>query len=137
MKGAIVGLLVGVAMNAWVFTGALDYSWYIEQFQGFLPLRTDMCPMTETSLPSNATTPLSSLSTAMSTHQSSTTGTVPAVVEIYSMSFWYLSAWGFTFTIVVGLLTSFVTCTYFPGIVNKVAFFILSSRNVPNSSYAL
>ncbi|XP_076802661.1 sodium-coupled monocarboxylate transporter 1-like [Clavelina lepadiformis] len=108
--GAIVGLLVGVAMNAWVFTGALDYSWYIEQFQGFLPLRTDMCPMTETSLPSNATTPLASLSTAMSTHQSSTTGTVPAVVEIYSMSFWYLSAWGFTFTIVVGLLTSLVTC---------------------------
>ncbi|CAK8678942.1 unnamed protein product [Clavelina lepadiformis] len=100
--GALVGSNVGLAAIVWVFIGSRLYPTG-KDFLNELSYSTDTCP-SELMIGIN-----SSVTTTNATIVTSTIINEPRVTKLYSLSFMLYSAFGFCWTVVIGILVSVAT----------------------------
>lgn len=109
--GAFFGLIIGLCMSTWVYVGSRIYPAGNEYVRK-LPFNYSSCASTcyweeplNASLLTTAVTP-----TMLPEATTSTIEERPAVAELYSMSYLYLSTFGMLGTIVSGVIISLSTC---------------------------
>uniref|UniRef100_F7AMK6 Sodium-coupled monocarboxylate transporter 1 n=1 Tax=Ciona intestinalis TaxID=7719 RepID=F7AMK6_CIOIN len=106
--GALCGVVVGIAMNVWVFVGSKSYP-PPAKFANALPLS---CAVSSNFV---ANSSQAMTTTAFGQLINTTTlspvlaPTRPPVADLYAMSYQYYSAFGFCFVVVVGVIVSLAT----------------------------
>nr|XP_039253944.1 sodium-coupled monocarboxylate transporter 1-like [Styela clava] len=105
--GAFVGVICGLGFSSWVYVGSTIYPPSAEK-RGVLPLCTNMCNTTaDMSCGFNETMEKTTLPPFTTTV--GPTVEPPPIAAFYSLSYAYYPVLGFCVTIVIGLLTSFLT----------------------------
>ncbi|XP_070534914.1 sodium-coupled monocarboxylate transporter 2-like isoform X2 [Ptychodera flava] len=98
-KGAIVGLLTGLAMSFWVGIGGFLYPPYVDK----PPRVTTNC-----TIPSNSSTTVA-YSIGTTTEAPLPQDSYPPIAEFYSISYLYYGAVAWLTVIFIGLIVSFIT----------------------------
>nr|XP_002130613.2 sodium-coupled monocarboxylate transporter 2-like [Ciona intestinalis] len=109
--GALCGVVVGIAMNVWVFVGSKSYP-PPAKFANALPLSCAVSSnLVANSSQAMTTTAFGQLinTTTLSPVLATTR---PPVADLYAMSYMYYSAFGFCFVILVGVIVSLATGGY-------------------------
>ncbi|CAK8694350.1 unnamed protein product [Clavelina lepadiformis] len=100
--GALAGIISASTATVWVFVGRIIYPPEAE-FNNRLSLSDSACLVSE-----NTTLELMQNSTQVM--ENVTTAPRPPIADFYSMSYFYLTAFGFLVGITVALIVSFMTC---------------------------